>query len=60
MLHFRMLSKVKLEVETFGVSLEDLDFLDQVVENLQRLFALGFFQVILIFNVHFIIVLKIA
>jgi hypothetical protein len=55
-----MLSKVKLEVETFGVSLEDLDFLDQVVENLQRLFALGFFQVILIFNVHFIIVLKIA
>lgn len=42
---FRMLSKVKLEVETFGVALDDLDFLDQVVETLQRLFALGFFEV---------------
>ncbi|KAF3324727.1 WASH complex subunit 7-like protein [Carex littledalei] len=40
----RMLSKVKLEVKTFGVALDDLDFLDQVVENLQRLFALGFFE----------------
>ncbi|XP_078173320.1 uncharacterized protein LOC144567139 isoform X4 [Carex rostrata] len=40
----RMLSKVKLEVETFGVALDDLDFLDQVVETLQKLFALGFFE----------------
>lgn len=45
-----MLSKVKLEVETFGVALDDLDFLDQVVETLQRLFALGFFEVKVIFS----------
>lgn len=54
MLHFRMLSKVKIEVETFGVALDDLDFLDQVVQNLERLFALGFFQVIVIFNIQFL------
>ncbi|KAJ4775130.1 WASH complex subunit SWIP [Rhynchospora pubera] len=40
----RMLSQVKIDVETFGIALDDLDFLDQVVENLQRLFTHGFFQ----------------
>ncbi|KAJ3692471.1 hypothetical protein LUZ60_012821 [Juncus effusus] len=40
----RMLSKVKMEVETFNITLEEFDFIDQVIENLQKLFEIGFFQ----------------
>ncbi|GJN01017.1 hypothetical protein PR202_ga18249 [Eleusine coracana subsp. coracana] len=40
----RMMSKVKSEVEVFDMSVEDLDFLDQVVHNLQKLFDSGFFH----------------
>ncbi|TVU12764.1 hypothetical protein EJB05_46421, partial [Eragrostis curvula] len=40
----RMMSKVKSEVDIFCVSVEDVDFLDQVVHNLQRLFESGFFH----------------
>ncbi len=41
----RMLDKVKSEVDVFSMSFEDVDFLDQVVHNLQKLFDIGFFQV---------------
>jgi hypothetical protein len=41
----RMMSKVKSEVDVFGMSVEDLDFLDQVVHNLQKLLDIGFFHV---------------
>uniref|UniRef100_A0A0E0A4P5 WASH complex subunit 4 N-terminal domain-containing protein n=1 Tax=Oryza glumipatula TaxID=40148 RepID=A0A0E0A4P5_9ORYZ len=40
----RMLDKVKSEVDVFSMSFEDVDFLDQVVHNLQKLFDIGFFQ----------------
>uniref|UniRef100_A0A0D9WLI9 WASH complex subunit 4 N-terminal domain-containing protein n=1 Tax=Leersia perrieri TaxID=77586 RepID=A0A0D9WLI9_9ORYZ len=40
----RMLDKVKSEIDVFSMSLEDVDFLDQVVQNLQKLFDIGFFQ----------------
>uniref|UniRef100_A0A0A9C225 WASH complex subunit 4 N-terminal domain-containing protein n=1 Tax=Arundo donax TaxID=35708 RepID=A0A0A9C225_ARUDO len=40
----RMMSKVKSEVDIFGMSVEDVDFLDQVVYNLQKLFDSGFFH----------------
>ncbi|XP_040380972.1 WASH complex subunit 4-like isoform X2 [Oryza brachyantha] len=40
----RMLDKVKSEADVFSVSFEDVDFLDQVVHNLQKLFDIGFFQ----------------
>jgi hypothetical protein len=41
----RMISKVKSEVDVFGMSVEDIDFLDQVVHNLQKIFDSGFFHV---------------
>ncbi|KAK3128319.1 hypothetical protein QOZ80_6BG0459880 [Eleusine coracana subsp. coracana] len=40
----RMMSKVKSEVDVFDMSVEDLDFLDQVVHTLQKLFDSGFFH----------------
>ncbi|KAL6606587.1 hypothetical protein ACP70R_042240 [Stipagrostis hirtigluma subsp. patula] len=40
----RMMSKVKSEVGIFDISVEDVDFLDQVVHNLQKLFDSGFFH----------------
>lgn len=40
----RMMSKVKSEVDVFGMSVEDIDFLDQVVHNLQKIFDSGFFH----------------
>ncbi|XP_062233658.1 uncharacterized protein LOC133930903 isoform X2 [Phragmites australis] len=40
----RMMSKVKSEVDVFGMSVDDVDFLDQVVHNLQKLFDSGFFH----------------
>ena len=41
----RMLNKVKLEVDIFGITAEDLDFLDQVVSQLQKFLVVGLFQV---------------
>ncbi|XP_066370406.1 uncharacterized protein [Miscanthus floridulus] len=40
----RMMSKVKSEVDVFGMSVDDIDFLDQVVHNLQKIFDSGFFH----------------
>ncbi|CAN6208853.1 unnamed protein product [Urochloa humidicola] len=40
----RMMSKVKSEVDIFGMSVEDVDFLDQVVHNLQKIFDNGLFN----------------
>jgi hypothetical protein len=40
-----MMSKIKSEVNVFGMSVENLDFLDQVVHNLQKLLDIGFFHV---------------
>jgi hypothetical protein len=40
-----MMSKVKSEVDIFGMSVEDVDFLDQVVHNLQKIFDSGLFLV---------------
>ena len=40
-----MMSKVKSEVDVFGMSVDDIDFLDQVVHNLQKIFDSGFFHV---------------
>lgn len=40
-----MLNKVKLEVDIFGLTAGDLDFLDQVVSQLQKLLQPGLFQV---------------
>ncbi|RCV20061.1 hypothetical protein SETIT_4G026000v2 [Setaria italica] len=40
----RMMSKVKSEVDIFGMSVEDVDFLDQVVHNLQKIFDSGLFH----------------
>ncbi|XP_010934687.1 uncharacterized protein [Elaeis guineensis] len=40
----RMLNKVKLEVDIFGITAEDLDFLDQVVSQLQKFLVVGLFQ----------------
>ncbi|KAF8732817.1 hypothetical protein HU200_015159 [Digitaria exilis] len=40
----RMMSKVKSEVNIFGISVEDVDFLDQVVHNLQKIFDSGLFH----------------
>ncbi|KAG1360736.1 putative WASH complex subunit 4 [Cocos nucifera] len=42
----RMLNKVKLEVDIFGITAEDLDFLDQVVSQLQKLLVVGLFQIL--------------
>lgn len=43
-----MMSKVKSEIGIFDMSVEDLDFLDQVMHNLQKLFDNGFFHVSII------------
>lgn len=40
-----MLSKVKLEVDTFSISVKDLDSLDQVVCHVEKLFDDGLFKV---------------
>ncbi|OEL37588.1 WASH complex subunit 7, partial [Dichanthelium oligosanthes] len=40
----RMMSKVKSEVDIFGMPVEDVDFLDQVVHNLQKIFDSGLFH----------------
>lgn len=40
-----MLSKVKLEIDTFDISVEDLDLLDQVVVHFEKLLEVNFFQV---------------
>lgn len=40
----RMLNNMKLELDTFGISVDDLDFLDQVVKHLEKLLGVGFFQ----------------
>lgn len=40
----RMLNKVKLEVDIFGITVEDLDFLDQVVSQVQKLLEVSLFQ----------------
>ncbi|CAL5050704.1 unnamed protein product [Urochloa decumbens] len=40
----RMMSKVKSEVNIFGMSVEDVDFLDQVVHNLQKIFDSDLFH----------------
>ncbi|XP_026660870.2 WASH complex subunit 4-like isoform X2 [Phoenix dactylifera] len=40
----RMLNKVKLEVDIFGITAVDFDFLDQVVSQLQKLLEVGLFQ----------------
>ncbi|XP_072966494.1 uncharacterized protein [Typha angustifolia] len=43
-LFVRMLTKVKREVDTFGITFDDLDFLDRIVVKLDKLFVVGFFQ----------------
>lgn len=40
-----MLNKVKTEANNFVMIIEDLDLLDQVVGNLEKLFEFGFFKV---------------
>ncbi|XP_020112570.1 WASH complex subunit SWIP-like isoform X3 [Ananas comosus] len=43
-LYARMLNKVKTEANNFVMIIEDLDLLDQVVGNLEKLFEFGFFK----------------
>ncbi|XP_072994798.1 uncharacterized protein [Typha latifolia] len=43
-LFVRMLTKVKREVDMFGITFDDLDFLDRIVVKLDKLFVVGFFQ----------------
>lgn len=41
----RMLSKVKLEIDTFDITVEDIDLLDQVVVHFEKLLEVNFFKV---------------
>lgn len=43
-----MLDNVKLELDTFDISVDDLEFLNQVVKHLEKLLRVGFFQVSII------------
>lgn len=40
----RMLNKVKLELDTFDINVEDLDLIDQVVRDIEKLLEVSFFQ----------------
>ncbi|CAL9111779.1 unnamed protein product [Musa textilis] len=40
----RMLNKVKLELDTFDINVEDLDLIDQVVGDIEKLLEVRFFQ----------------
>ncbi|XP_042465090.1 WASH complex subunit 4-like isoform X2 [Zingiber officinale] len=40
----RMLSKVKLEIDTFDITVEDIDLLDQVVVHFEKLLEVNFFK----------------
>lgn len=39
-----MLNKVKLELDTFDINVEDLDLIDQVVGDIEKLLEVSFFQ----------------
>ncbi|WOK95333.1 WASH complex subunit 7-like isoform X1 [Canna indica] len=43
----RMLNKVKLELDTFDITVEDIDLLDQVVGHFEKLLEVSFFQWVL-------------
>ncbi|RRT46214.1 hypothetical protein B296_00018936, partial [Ensete ventricosum] len=40
----RMLNKVKLDLDTFDINVEDLDLIDQVVGDVEKLLEVSFFQ----------------
>ncbi|CAA6656278.1 unnamed protein product [Spirodela intermedia] len=47
-----MLSKVKLEIDTFNISVKDLDSLDEVVSHVENLFNAGLFQCMINGGLH--------